>query len=353
MPKLPAWLSPYLPAPVSAGRRERLLACLGAGLGLLLTELISRAALGASQPWFVAPMGASAVLLFAAPASPLAQPWSVVGGNTVAALIGVACVQWLPSSVLAVACAGTLAIAVMFALRCLHPPSGAVALTAVIGGPAIQQLGYGFALWPVALNSLLLAALAVLFHRLSGRRYPHHPQEHAPAAANPQLGVNAADLNAALAAHHELMDVSQDDLESVLLDAEERAYRRHFGEIRCADAMSPLTHHLSLNNTLVQARQTMLAARQDCLPIMDDAGRLLGMAMLAGMLDTAGKPLPDLLQPSPPAASPDQAVTEWVRVLSGGHYRWLPVTGEDGRCIGLLTQADLITALYRASVEQA
>jgi CBS domain-containing membrane protein len=80
----------------------------------------------------VAPMGASAVLLFAVPASPLAQPWSIVGGNLVSATVGVACATWISDLVDAAALAIALAICAMFALRCVHPPSGAVALTAVL-----------------------------------------------------------------------------------------------------------------------------------------------------------------------------------------------------------------------------
>ena len=116
---------------------------LGALIGLFCTEWVGRHALGGANPWFIAPMGASAVLLFAAPASPLAQPWSIMAGNLVSALIGVTCAHAIPDPGLAAAAAGSLAIAAMFTLRCLHPPSGAVALTAVLGGPAVASLGYG------------------------------------------------------------------------------------------------------------------------------------------------------------------------------------------------------------------
>jgi len=348
---IPSWLHPYLPAPISAGRRERWLACLGAGLGLLLTELLSRWALGASHPWFVAPMGATAVLLFAVPASPLAQPWSVVGGNTLAALIGVACALWLPSPLLAAAVAGSLAIAIMFPLRCLHPPSGAVALTAVIGGPAVRELGFGFALWPVALNSLLLVMLAVLFHRLSGRRYPHHPQDHARTASPsaPGLGVTAADLDAALAAHKELLDISQDDLESILLDAEQRAYRRRFGEIRCSEAMSPATALPWPLPSVSEIQRLFAAQGMASLPVVDQRGRLRGEVQWARY--RADDAAPALLAAGH-AARPDQLVTAWVTELSNGQRSWVPVLGESDELLGLLTQADLIAALYRNHLEQ-
>jgi len=73
-------------------------------------------------------MGASSVLLFAVPASPLAQPWSIVGGNFVSALVGIGCAHWIPDPALAATLAVGLAIIAMFQLRCLHPPGGAMGM---------------------------------------------------------------------------------------------------------------------------------------------------------------------------------------------------------------------------------
>jgi CBS domain-containing membrane protein len=226
-----AWLRGFVPAPLILGWRERVLGCIGAGLGLLGTEAISRLALGDAAPWFLVPMGASAVLLFAVPASPLAQPWSIVGGNVVAALVGVAFAQLVPDREIAAALAGSVAIAVMFSLRCLHPPSGAVALTAVLGGPEVHALGYGFVVAPVLLNSLLLLALALVFNNLLRHRYPHAA---APAGAPVPLvtqppvvpGFSHEDLAAVLREHDELLDISEDDLEDILRRVEQRAFSR-------------------------------------------------------------------------------------------------------------------------------
>src|SRR5258706_10586585 len=96
----------------------------------------------ANIPLLVAPMGASAVLLFAVPASPLAQPWSIIGGNLVSATVGVACAALIGNPVHAAALAVAVAVGAMFALRCIHPPSGAVALTAGLGGPAGHAMGF-------------------------------------------------------------------------------------------------------------------------------------------------------------------------------------------------------------------
>ncbi len=192
---------------------------LGALFGLTLTGLATRMALGPtpSLPLLIAPMGASSVLLFAVPSSPRAQPWSIMGGTLVAGLVGVTMARLVGDPVLAAALACALAIGVMLALRCLHPPSGAVALTVVLGGPAVQAAGYGFVLSPVLLNSALLLASALAFNALMGRPYPAPAAAPARASADPaplgRLGFSAADLDAALKQYDRLLDVSRADLE--------------------------------------------------------------------------------------------------------------------------------------------
>ena len=238
------WLAAFVPAPVTVSRREIALGALGALLGLGAAAWLSQHMLAGLNPWFIAPMGASAVLLFAVPASPLAQPWSIVGGNIVAALIGVTCAMHVPNVALACALAGSLSIAAMFMLRCLHPPSGAVALTAVLGGPAVRALGYSFVLWPVAIDSALLLMAALPFNVSARRRYPHRPPAAAPAhltrdaPPSERVGLTLADLHAALEARGELLDVSEDDLQELFVEAEHRAWRRRFGSLRCGEIMS-------------------------------------------------------------------------------------------------------------------
>ncbi|MGC3963341.1 MAG: HPP family protein [Rhodocyclaceae bacterium] len=216
------------PHALAVSGREMVVACVGATLGLMVTEWIGRHGLGTTSPWFIAPLGASAVLLFGVPASPLAQPWSIVGGNLVASIIGVTVARLVPEPGLAAGLAAGLAIAVMFKLRCLHPPSGAVALTAVLGGPAVTDLGYQFVLHPVLLDSVALAVLAIVFNNLAGRRYPHALAPSEPRPANPPIAavsITREDLHAALI-QGELLDIDEDDLEDILVRAEQCAHER-------------------------------------------------------------------------------------------------------------------------------
>jgi hypothetical protein len=95
------WLARLLPAPVGIDGRELARAVTGAALGVLFVALVCRWVGGAADPhaWLVAPLGAAAVLVFAVPASPLAQPWAVVAGNTLSALIGIGCAANIPDPV--------------------------------------------------------------------------------------------------------------------------------------------------------------------------------------------------------------------------------------------------------------
>ena len=101
-------------SPILAGAtlRDRLFASLGAIVGIALTGLVCTLVFGRDPhlPFIVAPVGASAVLLFAVPASPLAQPWSIIGGNTLSALCGIAVTQFVHEPMLAIGLAVGLAI---------------------------------------------------------------------------------------------------------------------------------------------------------------------------------------------------------------------------------------------------
>ncbi|MBI4843475.1 MAG: HPP family protein [Nitrospirae bacterium] len=118
--------------------------------------------------------GASAVLIYGAIKSPLAQPRNLLGGHILSALVGVASYQLLnPNIWLAAAVAVATAIAVMHATRTLHPPGGATALIAVIGGEKIHSLGYLYALVPAGLGAVILLVIALIINNIpKSRRYP-------------------------------------------------------------------------------------------------------------------------------------------------------------------------------------
>ncbi|CAK0778563.1 CBS domain-containing membrane protein [Gammaproteobacteria bacterium] len=120
--------------------------------------------------------GSSAVLLYGAVRSPFSQPYNLVGGHALSAIVGVACFKWFHAVPgLAEAVSVGTAIALMQVTRTLHPPAGATALIAVIGSDSIHRLGWWYVLMPTTLGALILLAVAVLVNNLSStRRYPEY-----------------------------------------------------------------------------------------------------------------------------------------------------------------------------------
>jgi CBS-domain-containing membrane protein len=120
--------------------------------------------------------GASAVLVYGAVKSPLAQPRNLLGGHILAGIIGVACYKMFGATPwMAGALAASLAIVAMLLTRTLHPPAGATALIAVIGGDKIHNLGFLYAFVPAGLGALVLLVVALLVNNLSkNRKYPEY-----------------------------------------------------------------------------------------------------------------------------------------------------------------------------------
>ncbi|WP_354686001.1 HPP family protein [Cupriavidus necator] len=359
-----AWLRTFAPVPVAASRHERLKGCIGALLGLFCTEWICHQTLGGFNPWFVAPMGASAVLLFAVPSSPLAQPWSVIGGNLLAAVVGVACARWIPDPGLAAATAVAVAIALMFQFRCVHPPSGAVAITAVFGGPAVSALGFGFVVVPVLFNSMLMLLMALAFNNLSQRRYPHRPPE--PAAQHgtkdvpptQRVGFIRADLDAALKARGEFLDIEEDDLEQILVAAQLRAYRRHFGNVLCGEIMSRDVITVRPDQPAHEAGHLLSRHRIKALPVVDANRKLEGIItqsdFFAAQRDTGARRLAgtvrNLMTRVVVTARADQPMVELAQAFSDGGLHHAPVIDDQRRVVGMVTQSDLVAALLKSGV---
>ncbi|MFV2059185.1 MAG: HPP family protein [Gammaproteobacteria bacterium] len=158
----------------SVSLAEHLVSTLGGVLGIILVYAISYYYVGGLGSAVIVPsMGASAVLLFAVPHGKLSQPWALIGGHVISAIVGVTCAQYIGNIFIAAGLAVGLAIGAMHLFRCIHPPGGATAIAAVIGGPAIFDSGYQFVLTPILLNTLIIFIVAVLFNSvLPWRRYP-------------------------------------------------------------------------------------------------------------------------------------------------------------------------------------
>jgi CBS domain-containing membrane protein len=153
---------------------ERFRACGGALIGLLLVFSFAKflGELSGIDEWLIASLGASALLVFALPDSPMAQPWAVIAGNTLSALVGISATIFIKDPLFAMPIAASLAILGMFILRCLHPPAAAVALIAVLG----NVMHYRYAFFPVMIDSILLVIVGAIYTNMTGKSYPNRPQ---------------------------------------------------------------------------------------------------------------------------------------------------------------------------------
>lgn len=383
---LATWLRGFWPQPIAADGWAKLRGACGAAIGILVTGLVSRLVLGPgiSTPLLIAPMGASAVLLYGVPASPLAQPWSIFGGNLLAGFIGITCAIYIRDPILAASTAVGLAIGAMFALRCLHPPSGAVALTAVLGGPVVHDLGYWFLAVPLGLNTLLLLLVALIFNNATRHRYPHatvisHANIHQTRDPRPsdRLGFVPADLDDVLKGFHDVLDISREDLETLFLQTEMHAYRRRFGDIRCNDIMSRDVIAVDRNTELRDAWSLVREHKLQVLPVLEPGSQhVAGLIRLedflhhmtdgrAALSDSKLRHLlrsrrdkkllraGDIMTSAFQTAQGSTPIVELVPTLADSGQHQILVLNQAQHLIGLMTQSDMLVALYRGRLAES
>jgi CBS domain-containing membrane protein len=373
------FLGRFRPEAASVSWREQGRSALTAAVGVLVAVSLS-AWLLPTPPFVVAAVGASAVLVFALPASPLAQPWSVVGSYLVSALAGVAMAHYVPSPAWASALAVAGAILAMLLARCLHPPGGAVALFAVLGGEPVTALGFGYVLSPVLANAVLLVAAALVINNLvPGRRYPRpHPELNPHQTRDPEplsrLGLRHQDLKAALEQYGRPLYISGEELDAVIQLAERQAWRRRFGEMTCGDVMTRDLVTVRPEASLAEAWRLLRQHQLVGMPVVDGERRMVGCVTLDDFVRSAKARTPgglrqrlwSLLKGRGGAggrvadlmrwhAEPVPAVTPLAELVPRMTRRThqVPVTDGDGRLIGIVTQSDLIGALYHGRLAEA
>jgi CBS-domain-containing membrane protein len=202
----------------AVGHSEKLVSAAGAFLGILIIFYSSSFFVDAASSYLiVASMGASAVLLFAVPHGPLSQPWPLIGGHLFSAVIGVSCAKFIPDLFFAASIAVGLAVGLMYYLNCIHPPGGATALSAVVGGMEVQQLGYQYVLTPVLINVVAIITVAISFNYLfNWRRYPASLIRKKPSSGqSSETGhapITHEDFVYALSEIDSFLDISEEDL---------------------------------------------------------------------------------------------------------------------------------------------
>lgn len=357
------------PKPVDLAR-----AAVGAALALLLVGLGLRA-LGLG--WLVAPFGASAVLIYAVPNSPLAQPFSVVVGNTVSALVALAVLAALPPADWLVPVAVGLAILAMLAVRALHPPGGAVALFVAMGHPGLGVVP------EIAVGSAALMVLGMAWNRAVGRVYPFRqpaqPGVHGTRDPAPQvrIGLDPVDLAEILEANRQSANLGVADLARLVGAAEQAAAARRMEGFTCADIMSRDLVTVGPDAPLGEVADHFRKRGFTSLPVVDKEERLLGvifqldlirraredafrlhrslLAALVRLIDDhrAKAPLAqDIMQTAVQRVTPLTPVGALLPMLADGGTEAVPVV-VGPRIVGIVTRTDLVSALaQRLALDQ-
>jgi len=327
----------------------------------------------------LAPVGASAVILFLLPHSPVAAPWPVIGSYLFGTLCAFAALALIPYPPLAAALAVAATIWLMARFNCIHPPGGALTLLLVLASPH-SAADWRHLLLAVLVNVPLMLLLAVLINNLLlRRRYPWHAQ--AP-AKNPHLtrdalpqertGLTHEDLEYAFKARDAFVDVQEGELVELYNLAVDHAFKRHVG-LTCGDIMSRDLITVGFSTELDEAWAELSLHKIRALPVVDPFGRLLGLVTLSDFLRSLDHPplpalgvrLRDLLRRTPGThsnkaevvgqimtealytARVDTSIHELVHTLAEKAVHHVPVLDEGRRVVGIVTPSDINAALYK------
>ena len=372
------------PAVPRAGLREALRAGLGvlaALAGLSLVPLLAPQELR-QVSWLLPPFGATALLLFAVPSSPLAQPWSALVGNMLAALIGVAATHLPLDPGLRVALAVGLAVVAMILARAVHPPAGAVAMMTALAPEPVRQLGVWVVLMPVGLGTLALVALAAGYARLTGRHYPArqfeapNPHRTADAAPPERLGLTEDELTGILTRTRQALNLGVEDLARLVGAAELQAATHRTGPMTAAEIMSRDLITVQPETPLAEVAALFRRHRFTSLPVVGAEGRFLGVIfqihlILRAQADAArldrgfaaaarrlmdpkrapGVLAADLMAVAIPRVSPQTPIAALLPMMADGRVDAVPVL--QGQAItGIVTRTDLIAALARQTLRE-
>ena len=357
-------LGPVATVPLTESGRAALGAMLGIGIAAFLA---SAAADGLFLRHFVlmAPFGPTATLIFAAPNSPLVQPWPVFVGTLVSALVAVAVSMAVPQTVVAAPLAVALAIFVMALCRATHPPGGAVALMVPLAGPAHADPAWPFL--PLALGTLLLIGIGVLFARATGRRYPfrHVGDANAVGTGDPdpveRTGLSEDELAGILVRYRQSLNLGVEDLARLIAAAEVEAAGNRIGAGTVASIMSRDLVTVAPGTPLDEIAGLFVRHGFTSLPVVDAGGAFRGVIFQLHLIARQAAapqrrrplaPAPDralardIMDATPVTAAPATPVAALLVPLAISGTDAVPIL-DAGRLVGIVTQTDLIAALAR------
>ncbi len=380
---LAAYFRNFSIAPIQLTFLEKCIAALTCLIAVFLTTTISQLSTDGHSSVLLASMGASAVILFATPGSPLAQPWPFIGGHLFSALIGVFAAHYVPDLALAATLAVGFSVIVMLLLRCLHPPGAATALAPALLSVHSSKPDLEFLFDPVGLNLFVMMTSALIINRLILRRdYPAKPQ--AGRLVNQQkyqpdnlLSISQADMKQATQGFHEFLDISAEDLCLILTRLQILSLEKNIGPICCGDIMQRKIISVEYATEVEAAWLLMHEQGLKVLPVLDQTRRVIGIVTRYDFLKqlkltpyqnfqdkwlTFIKRSPDTTTNKPEAIG--HIMTRKVKtlpasahigellplVVNEGHHH-IPIVDDAGHFLGMVFQSQLLATLFKEQAQ--
>lgn len=368
--------------------RHRLKVVAAAFVALLLVSQISQWYLaGSGHVLLLASMGASAVLLFGLPGSPLAKPAVFLWGHLLPATIGLTCSHLFSSFPLMAAATIAMVLFVMYLFEAMHPPGGATALVPVIATTTGHAPGLDFLLFPVGLNLLVMLGVSLLLQRyLRPQRLPGPGTPvttDLPPLSRSQL--QHEDLQAAMDKFQSVLDISEADLVQLFSLAQQHAQSRQHSALSCADIMAKDLVTVSPQTPLRDAWLLLRQHKISMLPVVDADSRLVGVISLPDFLKDLALPeltgtrqhlrslwlhlwrkwsglirsgltgsghgslrqhkVGDQMSTQLVVAAPTDPITTLMPLLANNGLHHVPIVAADQTLCGVVTQSDLMAAL--------
>lgn len=375
--------------PVNLSLKGKLLSVLACFCTILVIAWITQQfTFSPAYPMLVASMGASAVIVFIIPNSPLAQPWPLVGGQLVSAVVGIGSAHLFADTAIASAFAVGMSVLAMLLLRCLHPPGAAAALAPVLGKASVSELDYGFVFIPVGLNVLIMLVMALVINRwLLRHEYPigkrpltsrKNSINDITAESSQNTGISVQDVENALQNRDAFLDVSSGDLSKILTDVQKHRFKRTSGQITCADIMVRNVLAVEYGTDVEEAWNIMRREKLKALSVIDRSKRVIGIVTVHDFIKfihvdptesiqkkfmafirrtsniSTDKPesVGHIMTTSVTVLPESNHIVDLVPLMSNQGYRQIPIVNQENRLVGMAYQANLIAALYN-NVEQS
>ena len=379
---LRSYLNDLFLEPVQLSAREKCIGITACLIAILLTGFLTQTYAIEHAPILVASMGASAVILFVLPSSPLAQPWPFVGGQMIPALIGILCAFYIADTALAAALSVGLAVAAMLSFRCLHPPGAATALAPILSNPHLSAADFNFLLQPMSINVLLMLTLSLIINKgVLHRNYPTRPIKAQPGKSQDNspgklIATSQSDIEQAMQSIDHAIDISSSDLLQLLTQLHLQNVQKKLGPLHCGEIMQTNIVTVEYATEIESAWIIMQEQHLTVLPVLDRAHRVIGIVtrhdFLKNLKLTPYENFQDkwlkFIQRSPtlhsdkPEAighimtrevktlSIDTPITALIPlVVNEGHHH-VPIVDQERRFAGIVFQSRLVSALFNQLV---